>query len=103
MCSVAILSYNLYICLLKFLDCIIVVCYSNKFKSVRIATDTLTLWIITEVFSPPSPPSIAIPQLIYFLQTPGPYRWQDFFDNIMLLIYGLNTKINSRGKIISCL
>ena len=100
MCSVAILSYNLYICLLKFLDCIIVVCYSNKFKSVRIATDTLTL---TEAFSPPSPPSIAIPRLIYFFQTSGPYQWQEFFGNIILLIYGLNTKTNSRRKIISCL
>ena len=42
--SVAIFSYNLYISLLKFLHCIMAVWYGNKFKSVRIATDTLTLW-----------------------------------------------------------
>ena len=100
MCSVAIFSYNLYM-LLKFLHCIIVVCYGNKLKLVRIAADTLTLLTITEAFSPPSPPSIAILQLIYFFQTPAPYQWQDFFEYITLLIYGLNTKTNSRGKVIS--
>ena len=33
--------------LLKFLHGIIAVWYGNKFKSVREATDTLTLWEIT--------------------------------------------------------
>ena len=41
-----------------------VVLYGNELKSVRIATDTLTLWTITEAFSPTSPASIAIPPLI---------------------------------------
>ena len=45
--SVAIFSYNLQISLLKFLHCIIAVWYGNRFKSVRIATDILTLWTIT--------------------------------------------------------
>ena len=100
--SVAIFSFNLYIYLLKFLHCIMVVLCGNELKSVRIATDTLTLWTITEAFSPPSsPPSIAIPPLIYFFQTSTPYQWQDFYDNIALLIYGLNTKINSSGKVVS--
>ena len=45
--SVGIFRYNLYISLLKFIHCIIAVWYGNKFKSVRIATDTLTLWTIT--------------------------------------------------------
>ena len=45
-----------HISLLKFFCCITAVCYGNKFKSVRIATDTLTnrsqsnyLWRNTEV------------------------------------------------------
>ena len=48
--SAAIFSYDLYkaISLLKFLHCIIAVWCGNKFKSVRIATDTLTLWTITD-------------------------------------------------------
>ena len=33
--------------LLKSLHCFMVVWYGNKFKSVRIATDTLTCWTIT--------------------------------------------------------
>ena len=45
--SVAIFIYNLYISLLKLFHCIIAVWYYNKFKSVRIATDTLILWTIT--------------------------------------------------------
>ena len=32
---------------IKILHCIVAVWYDNKFKSVRIATDTLTLWTIT--------------------------------------------------------
>ena len=48
--SVAVFSYILYISLLKFLHCIIAVWYGNKFKSVRIATDTSTLWTITVSF-----------------------------------------------------
>ena len=79
MCSVAIFSYNLYTVLLKFFHCITVVRYNNKFKSVRIATDTLTLWTITEASSPPSPHSISIPRLKYFFQAHAPYQWQDFF------------------------
>ena len=45
--QLTIFSYNLYISLLKFFHCIIVVWYGNKFKSVRITTDTLTPWTIT--------------------------------------------------------
>ena len=67
---VAMFSYNLYIYLLKFLHCIVVVLYGNKLKSVRIATNTLTLWTITEAFIPTFPASIAIPPLIYFFQIP---------------------------------
>ena len=44
--SVAIFSLNLYI--LKFLHCITAVFYGNKFKLVRIATDTLTFWTIIQ-------------------------------------------------------
>ena len=39
------------------------------------------------------------PRIIYFFQTP--YLWQHYFDNVVQMIYGVNTKINSWKKVIS--
>ena len=51
-------SYNVHVPLLKFLNCVIAVRYGNKFRSVRIATDTLTLRTVTEGSSLASHPFI---------------------------------------------
>ena len=48
-----------------------------------------------------APPSVSIPPFIYFFQTSTPTIDKIFFDNIAPSIYGLNTKINSRRKVIS--
>ena len=50
--------YNVHVPLLKFLNCVIAVRYGNKFRSVRIATDTLTLRMVTEGSSLASHPFI---------------------------------------------
>ena len=41
-------SYNVHVPLSKFLNCVIAVRYGNKFRSVRITTDTLILRTVTE-------------------------------------------------------